>query len=144
MEWFKSPLLKSPEERYVDIIKELDSIVLGFKKDLDKANKEIESKDSRLLEYSEALDKQIAKEKSFSDFTASITPTQVYHNKKRGNTTVKFMDGKSVTVHKMKNDKDCLETAIVYAIYKKLYSKKLLELLVKTVKETGGEECKKH
>ena len=131
---------KSLEERYFNAIKSLDSVFLNYKNNLKELNESVESKDSRILELSENLDKKFQKEKSFANFTASITPVQVYHNKKRDNTTVKFMDGKSITVHKTKGDKDCLETAIVYAIYKKLYTKKLLELLVKTVKETGGDQ----
>lgn len=72
-------------------------------------------------------------------------PVKVYHHKKRENTTVKFLDGTSITVKRMKGDKDCLETAIVYALFKKNYAdpNKLLKELVKNVEEVGEEKCKK-
>lgn len=67
-------------------------------------------------------------------------PVKVYQHRKRGNTTVKFLDGTSITVKRMKGDKDCLETAIVYALFKKFYHKKILENLVKNAEIVGGNK----
>ncbi len=61
-----------------------------------------------------------------------ITVYKVYHCKKRNNTTIVFKDGHSVTVKKMKGDKDCLHTAIAYALAKNIYS---INLIAKNVEE---------
>ena len=73
-----------------------------------------------------------------------LMPVKVYYSKKRKNTTVIFADGKSVTVHKMEGDKDCLETAIVYALFKRNYPKEILKNLVNTVIKVEENECKKN
>ena len=139
MEWLKSPLIKTSGERYIDAIKELDNIFLKYKNDLETANKKVEFQNDRILELENKIDSLYKIIKNHSKFSESITPTQVYHNKKRGNTTVKFLDGSSVTVKLMKGDQDSIETAVVYALCKKIYTKKMLQLLVNNVKETGEE-----
>ena len=103
-------------------------------KDLEKYNNDL----------SEDLESLKQEHKEMVNYFSSITPVQVYHSKKRGNTTVKFGDGRSVTVHRMKRDKDCLETAIVYALFKINYPKRLLSQLVSEVTETEEDECKKN
>lgn len=140
--WLERPLTKSEEEKYIDAVKELDNIFLVFKKDRERLKKEISDKDSKILELENKLDQLRTMVVANDYFKASITPIKVYHHKKRGNTTVKFLDGTSVTVHKMKEDADCLETAIVYAIFKKNknYNKKLLKYLVETANIIGGKK----
>ena len=105
---------------------------------LNRANKEIADKDSIILKLNKECDNYRNIIKTKQEFFNSITPSQVYHHKERGNTTVKFLDGTSVTVKKMAGDKDCLETAIVYAIFKKTYPKPLMKSLIKHKIETGG------
>ncbi len=106
---------------------------------LNAANKKIADKDSEILRLNKECDKYRAIIKVKQEFLNSITPTKVFHNKERGNTTVKFFDGSSITVKKMKGDKDCLETAIVWAIFKKMYPSGLIRHLVKNTIETGGK-----
>ena len=106
---------------------------------LNAANKKIADKDSEILRLNKECDKYREIIKSKQEFLNSITPTQVLHHKERGNTTVKFLDGTYVTVKKMAGDKDCLETAIVYAIFKKVYPKGLMKSLIKHKIETGGK-----
>lgn len=144
IEWLKvRPLAKSNEERYVDTIKELDNIFLSMKKERDDLKKEVSDKDSRILELEERTDKLLKMREGYQEFLRSVTPVQVYHHKDRKNTTVKFLDGTSVTVHLMDGDEDSIETAIAYALVKKMWPKVLFKNLVKTVKEVGEEECKK-
>lgn len=107
---------------------------------LNDANKKIADKDSEILRLNKECDNYRAIIKSKQEFLNSITPSQVLHHKERGNTTVKFLDGTSVTVKKMAGDKDCLETAIVYAIFKKIYPKPLMKTLIKHKIETGGKK----
>lgn len=135
-------LEKSVEQRYVDVIKNLDNVVL----DIVKKNKILEEqnaeKDTRVLELQETID-NLNKQIVFNNkFIASITPLKVFYHKNRKNTTVKFLDGESVTVKLCKGDKDCLETAIVYAIFKKNknYNKRLLKYLIETADIVGGKK----
>ena len=62
-------------------------------------------------------------------------PVKLYHCKRRGNTTIKFKDGSSVTVKKKANEKDCIDTAIAYAILKHLYPKSVINNLKKEMEE---------
>lgn len=114
------------------MVEELRSIANNCEKLLEE-NKELRNK-------VELLEKIVNGSVGFMD---SITPVKVYRCKSRGNTTVKFLDGSSVTVHKMKGDKDSLETAIVYALYKKIYPKKLLTNLVENATKVRKSRCKK-
>ena len=123
--------------------KEMDTNRLyddGYYQDVIKSkDKQIENKDSEILKLNKECDAYRETIKSKQEFLNSITPSQVYHHKERGNTTVKFLDGTSVTVKKMAGDKDCLETAIVWAIFKKTYPKPLMKALIKHKIETGGK-----
>lgn len=112
---------------------------VSYEEVLNAANKEIADKDSIILKLNKECDNYRNIIKTKQEFFNSITPSQVYHHKERGNTTVKFLDGTSVTVKKMAGDKDCLETAIVYAIFKKTYPKPLMKALIKHKIETGGK-----
>ena len=58
----------------------------------------------------------------------------IYYHKQRGNTTVKFKDGSSITVHLKKGDKNCLETAIAWALMKHNYN---INGLMKIVQKVG-------
>ena len=71
------------------------------------------------------------------DFIRGTRPVKVYHHAKRRNTTLKFADGECVTVKLKKGEKHCIETAIVYAIAKKIYEKGFIKHLVETVEEKG-------
>ena len=113
---------------------------INYYQDVIKAkDKQIEDKDSEILRLNKECDNYRNIIKTKQEFFNSITPSQVLHHKERGNTTVKFLDGTSVTVKKMKGDKDCLETAIVWAIFKKTYPKPLMKALIKHKIETGGK-----
>lgn len=60
----------------------------------------------------------------------------MFHKKSKNNTSIKFMDGKTITVHKAEDDEDSLETAVAYAIAIKVVGgKSKLQRLVKLVKE---------
>lgn len=147
------PVIKTPEEYLLKRIseleeenrmwKEMDANRLynnvSYEEVLNAANKKIADKDSEILRLNKECDAYRATIKSKQEFSNSITPSQVYRHKERGNTTVKFLDGTSVTVKKMAGDKDCLETAIVWAIFKKMYPNGLMRHLVKTIIETGGK-----
>ena len=102
--------------------------------------KKLEEENALLKEKNETLEKMV---EGTVEFMNGITPIQVYKCKARGNTTVKFLDGTSVKVHKMKGDKDSLETAIVYALFKKIYTKELLKHLVDTAVKVRIKKCKK-
>ena len=71
---------------------------------------------------------------------STMVPTKIYHHKKRGNTTVVFADKSSITVHRMKGEKDCVDTALAYAIMKKMYPKVLIKNLLKNIEEIEGSE----
>ena len=97
-----------------------------------KERNDLEFENEQLKKWVEFLEKRLHKHIMFK---LGVTPVQVYHCKTRGNTTVKFLDGKSVTVHKMKGDKDCIETAIAYALAKHYISSSGIKRLVKNLKE---------
>ena len=63
------------------------------------------------------------------------TPVFVWHTKARDNTTIKFASGETITVHRAKGEVDSLETAIVYALAKHKYTKKIIDKLIKETKE---------
>ena len=115
-------------------------LLMGKIHDVEEEVKKLIEENQQLKVRNEFLEKVT---EAYDGFTSSITPVQVYRCKTRGNTTVKFLDGSSVTVHKMKGDKDCLETAIVYALFKKVYPKRLLTNLVETTKKVRKSRCKK-
>ena len=141
--WLERPPIKKSEERYTDAIKELDNVFLSFKNEKTKLENENKGLTEMLSTQGDVIEKLNYLKDEHAEFLASITPVKVYYHRKRGNTTVKFLDGTSVTVKRAKGDRNCLETAIVYALYKKIYPRKLLENLVANVEKTGGRKCKK-
>lgn len=145
IDWKIRPVycMKTDEQKYVDAAKCLDDIVISVIRKNKDLSQEVSEKDSKILEMQSKLDTLSKEIVSNRDFLNSITPIKVYYTRKRKSTTVKFLDGNQVTVHRMKGDKHCLETAIVYAIFKKLYPKKLLANLVNDITYVGGRRCKK-
>jgi len=126
-------ILFEPDKYMKDAIEKLQddfNILIAPKLEELKALKEKSKKQDKVIE-------------GYDGFLESITPVQVYKCSFRRSTTVKFLDGSSVTVHRMKGDKDCLETAIVYALFKKVYPKKLLVNLVKNTVKVRKSRCKK-
>ena len=109
----------------------------------DQLKKRVKELEKHNNDLSEEIERWKNNYRKSLEYFNTITPVKVYHSKKKGNTTVKFADGRSVTVHRMKRDKDCLETAIVYALFKRNYPKRLLNQLVSEVTETEEDECKK-
>lgn len=112
-------------------------------------NEEIKSKRENaesLLNFTcEAYNNLVSDHRKLIQQVNGCKPVKVYHHRKRRNTTVKFADGSSVTVTRAKGDKDCLETAIVYALFKKNYDKKILEELVENAEIIGRKRrCKKN
>jgi len=91
-------------------------------------------------DYSKAIDriKYLEKEVSVRDAwmkTASnamkmIEPTKIYTHKQRRNTTVKFKDGSQQTVKRRPGEKDCVETALAYAVLKQLLTSQELKKLI--------------
>ena len=67
----------------------------------------------------------------YKECCQDVIPNQLFIHKTRGNTTIKFLSGKSVTVKRHKGDKDCLETAIAYCIMKSLLRPEQLRKLIK-------------
>lgn len=104
--------------------------------------KKLEEKDNKIVELNRESDNYRSRIKRLEELNfnlvRSLTPVKIYHHKERGNTSVKFLDGEVITVKRMKGDKDCLETALAYAITKKLMSKRAFNMLIKNVVETGG------
>ena len=133
------------EEMIGQLVKNLELLVdemIQKYEDLQQENEELKKELSVANERSKEKDRTILE---VHKYIASITPVKVYHHRKRRNTTVVFLDGNSVTVTRAKGDKNCLETAIVYALFKKNYPKKLLENLVNNVEQTGRKrKCKKN
>ena len=101
-------------------------------KKLIEENQKLKDENLKLSVFKEASSAAL---EAFEEFRAHLIPVQVYHHKKRGNTTVVFADNSSVTVKRMKGDKDCIETAIVYALAKHYISSSGIKRLVKDLKE---------
>ena len=59
-----------------------------------------------------------------------MIPNQLFTHKERRNTTIKFLDGSSMTVKRRKGEKDCIETAIAYCVLKQLISPSELKKLI--------------
>lgn len=100
---------------------------------------------SELADAKEQLNNAYQEKISFDEMLKSMVPVKVYQHKNRHNTTVKFWNGDCVTVHLIDGDEDCLETAIAFALIKKLYPRKLIKNLVKDAEiiENEVKECKK-
>lgn len=130
---------QTKEEVFDSLIKGLISLKDSFVGDEKHFRKQIADNATDMLKMCNRIDALEVFKKENTEFVKSISPVQVLHNKDRNNTTVKFLDGSSITVKKRKEDKDCLETAIVWAVFKKIYDIRTLKLLVKNVIETGGK-----
>lgn len=111
---------------------------------------ELEKELALLTEHKQKLDKEIDLLKLEKQclhnllntnlkFLEGIKPIYVWHHVKRNNTTVKFLNGSTTTVHKGNGEEDCLETAIVYAIVKHIFGKKEIQRLAKLTKEINND-----
>lgn len=93
---------------------------------METINEQVKKLEEKCAKYEKALLKAGhelgVKTEALENIHNFMTPVAIYHSKKRRNTTIKFVDGHSVTVKKMKGDKDCLHTAIAYALSKNLYN----------------------
>lgn len=69
--------------------------------------------------------------KNYIECCKDVIPDKLFITKSRGNTTVKFRSGKSVTVKRKQGDKDCIETAIAYCIMKSILSPADIRKLIK-------------
>lgn len=87
--------------------------------------------DKELLEaYRKKIAQQEIMIKCYKEAFEHIHPVKVYRTKSRGNTTVIFLDGSSETVKLKKGEKDCLDTAIAYALMKHVYPKNVVKKLI--------------
>ena len=68
-------------------------------------------------------------------FISHTVPVKVYRCERRRNTTVIFEDGSSTTVKRKSGEKDCIETAIAYAIMKHLFEPQFINKLIKEKEE---------
>ena len=88
------------------------------------------------IEYLESQNKQLKLDlKILKDSMKHCHPTRLIHTKSRGNTTIIFHDGSSETVHLKEGEKDCLDTAVAYALMKHSYPKDIIRKLIKRVEE---------
>ena len=104
-----------------DEVKKLKEEVIALKKDLSYKNMRLHLAEKTVEHY-----KELAK---------MVIPNQVYVCKARRNTTVKFLDGSSVTVKRKADEKDCIETAIAYCVLKQLMPAKDLKKLIEEREE---------
>ena len=103
-------------------------------KRLGEINKELEEKEIRLVNL-EKMNKILSVQcAALEKFELHVRVKEVFHHKKRGNTTVVFLDGSSETVKRRKGDKDCIHTAVAYALAKHIYN---LNKIVKNIQEVG-------
>lgn len=103
-------------------------------KELEEENRELQGRIFK-LEMSNHVLEHASEE--FEKFIENHIPVRVYVHKQRRNTTIVFKDNSTETVKRMKGDKDCLDTAIAYALVKHSYKKSELNELKKHVQEVG-------
>jgi hypothetical protein len=103
--------------------------------DIEKLEIELFNLKNENLFLKQKLEKVRTLSKGYKECCKMVIPTKVYFHKERGNTTVKFGDGSSITVKKRKGEKHCIETAIAYCIMKQLLSTSALKKLVKEMEE---------
>lgn len=125
------------QQKLIDAITYEFSILNNQLETLKLENKELKSEVEKLRK-SEETHKQLVRE--LANMFSTMIPTKIYHHKKRGNTTVVFADKSSITVHRMKGEKDCVDTAFAYAVMKRMYPKVLIKNLLKNVKEIEGSK----
>lgn len=109
---------------------------------LERVDKEIErlTRENKVLKeerrgLGELLDQSNRISKDLWSEVRSFQVKAIYHHKKRKNTTIVFADDTSITVHLKKGDRDCLETAIAWALMKHNYNIKGLLDIVQEVGE---------
>ena len=102
-------------------VKELEEKVERLEAELQRANFELGLTKEKVREYKHCCE--------------MVIPNHVYTHKKRRNTTVKFLDGESITVTRKEGEKDCIETAIAYCIMKRLIEPKSLKKLIEEREE---------
>ena len=107
--------------------------------DIDKYIKDLEKRINKLEEENSDLKCELTRKirtiELADDSYKHIHPTRLIHTKSRGNTSVIFYDGSSETVHLKKGEKDCLDTAVAYALIKHVYPKNVIKELIKKVEE---------
>ena len=106
----------------------LSEKIKDLEKDYADACKEIR----KLTIENEGLKQRV---KAYKECGAMMIPVKVYTHKARGNTTVKFLDGSSITVKRKKGEKDCIETAIAYCLLKQCLTASELKKLVNEKEE---------
>ena len=100
-------------------------------------NLEEELNNSKILIKKLTLENESLKKKveAYKHCCEVIIPNKVYTHKERRNTTVKFLDGSSITVRRKVGDKDCIETAIAFCILKQLMPAETLKKLIEEREE---------
>lgn len=106
----------------------------SFNNELNKLTEKNKQLEEELKRKNELLDCYRDTAKEYYELSRSITVSKIFHHKQRGNTTIVFNDSSSVTVHLRKGDKNCLETAIAWALTKHTYN---MKELLKYVQEVG-------
>lgn len=97
--------------------------------EIKKYDEELEkARDSARHALSER-DKAYLERDAFRRMFDHIHPVKIYKTDSRGNTTIMFEDGSCETVKRKKGEKDCLDTAIAYALMKHVYPKHILKHL---------------
>lgn len=103
-------------------------------KRLEEINKELEEKNVRIVNL-EKMNKILSVQcAALERFELHTRVKEVFYHKKRGNTTIIFYDDSKITVKRKKGDKDCIHTALAYALAKHIYN---INKLAKNVKEVG-------
>ena len=97
--------------------------------------KDLEFKEKECQSLQKEVQQLRIKCKALKDCCKCVIPVKIYTHKARRNTTVKFMDDSCQTVTRIKGEKDCLETAIAYAVLKQLITKEDLNKLIKEREE---------
>ena len=106
----------------------LSEEVRELEKDLEFKQKECDSLKEELARSKRILSK-------YEELSKSMIPVKIYTHKARRHTTVKFLDNSQQTVTRIKGEKDCIETAIVYAVLKQLLRGQDLKKLIKEREE---------
>lgn len=109
---------------------------------VEQLEKTVASLQSKVTQLEIDLATEKSKNKVLEDTFKNGMPVKIMYHKSRRNTTVKFMDGSSVTVKLKKGERHCLETALAYALMKHIYPTSLIKLLIKEVEYTDIKESK--
>ena len=101
-------------------------------KELEEKVEELENENQLLKDFNKALNDVIDKK---DNLLKHIIPNQLYYHESRRNTTIKFLDGSSITVKRRKGEKHCIETAIAYCLLKQLMSNSQLKQLIENMED---------